>query len=179
MAKIKTRALVILIRSLLLYMRTKHLAERPLHQMRCRMVLAGLCAVYRIDAQHCIIADFNHSLCDRANMRNSVSYHIDGILHLKDSIPCRNNTFVADLTAHCRIKRRLCHNYRTRLSICKRICHLVLCCQCRNRHFKRQCIITCKLTCYIFINLFINRCICTHIIGNLTGFTRFFPLFIH
>ena len=152
MAEIKTCSVSILIGALLFNMVSQNNPECFLQQMCRRMVSAGIHTVYGIHFQVCGFLNRNCTGNYRTHMSDSSSGYLYGLLNLKGTFLCTDDSGISFLSAHGSIERCFICNqgscfpcFQGRNRFCLRCCSDNLC-------LRRKGIISHKLAGQIFIH---------------------------
>ena len=85
--------------------------------MRRTVVFFNACSASCIYQKADLVTHFEHSFRTDPDMPDFAAKQFYRILDFKYAVFCANAAGIADLPAHCRVKRRLCHNDRAALAV--------------------------------------------------------------
>ncbi len=105
--EVETRALGVHQRALLLHMRTQHLAQRLVHEVRDAVVAYGLRALLRIDPRDEFVADLDLAFDDAAVVAKDAGLHLERVLDDDARARIAQLADVTDLASAFGIERRV------------------------------------------------------------------------
>ena len=165
MCEVKTQSVRSYQGTFLFYMVSEYGFECFLQQMRCTVVLAGICSFFRCNFQRHFVADFEHALCHISNMSDLAAQQFDRFFYFELSICGADHTGIAFLSAHGCIERCLFYEDRCLVSVRNGIYNFCLRCKYGDVRFIRKFIVSYKFGCDGWIDLIVNGCIFSHVVG--------------